>query len=128
MKYSEYVLPQTCFSNSIRGFIHSLGTNVGIVRWPRLPLSIITSSASARHAFMYECTARGMWKKLKSSDSGDSGSKKCECGYGGAYGGVWRSLLFEGVWSQAVGFVLVRSCLELAVKIFSYLIYCRKTF
>jgi hypothetical protein len=25
-----------------------------------------------------------------SSDDGDSGSKKCKRGYGGAYGGVWR--------------------------------------
>jgi hypothetical protein len=44
-------------------------------------------------------------KKLKlRSDSG----KKCKRGYGGAYDGVWRSLLLVGVWSQAVGFVLVR--------------------
>jgi hypothetical protein len=27
-----------------------------------------------------------------SSDGGDSGSKKCKGGYGGAYGGIWRSL------------------------------------
>jgi hypothetical protein len=50
-----------------------------------------------------------MQKKLKlSCDSGDSGSKKCKRGYGGAYGGVWQSLRLAGVWSQAVGFVLVR--------------------
>jgi hypothetical protein len=28
-----------------------------------------------------------------SSDGGDSGSKKCKRGYGGAYGTVWRSML-----------------------------------
>jgi hypothetical protein len=50
-----------------------------------------------------------MWKKLKLiSDNGNSGSKKFKSGYGGAYGGVWRSLRLTGVWSQAVGFVLVR--------------------
>jgi hypothetical protein len=42
------------------------------------------------------------------SDGGDCGSKKCKLGYGGAYGGVWRSLRLAGVWSQAVDFVLVR--------------------
>jgi hypothetical protein len=32
-------------------------------------------------------------KKLKlSSDGGDSGRKKCKRSYGGACGGVWRSL------------------------------------
>jgi hypothetical protein len=50
-----------------------------------------------------------MRKKLKLSfNGGDSGSKKCKRGCSGAYGGVWRSLRFAGVWSQAVGFVLVR--------------------
>jgi hypothetical protein len=49
-----------------------------------------------------------MRKKLKLSYDGiDSGSKKCKQGYGDAYGGVWRSLRLAGVWSQAVGFVLV---------------------
>jgi hypothetical protein len=48
---------------------------------------------------------RTMRKKLKSnSDSGDSDSKKCK----GGYGGVCWSLPLSGVWSQAVGFVLVR--------------------
>jgi hypothetical protein len=42
------------------------------------------------------------------SDCGNSGSKKCKCGHGGAYGGVWQSLRLAGFWSQAVGFVLVR--------------------
>jgi hypothetical protein len=50
-----------------------------------------------------------MRKKIKLiSDGGDSGSKKCKRGCGGAYGGVWRSLLLVGVWSQAVGLLLVR--------------------
>jgi hypothetical protein len=66
--------------------------------------------ADVRHASLYECAVRAMRKKLKlSSDGGDSGSKKCERGYGGAYGGVWRSLRLAGVWSQAVSFVLERS-------------------
>jgi hypothetical protein len=46
-----------------------------------------------------------MRKKYKfSSDGGESGSKKYKIGYGG----VWQSQLFSGVWSQTVGFVLVR--------------------
>jgi hypothetical protein len=50
-----------------------------------------------------------MRKKLKlTSDDGCSASNKCKRGYGGAYGGVWRSLRLADVWSQAVGFVLVR--------------------
>jgi hypothetical protein len=47
-------------------------------------------------------------KSKLNSDGGDSGSKTFNHGYGGAYGGVWRSLRLAGVWSQAVGFVLVR--------------------
>jgi hypothetical protein len=43
-----------------------------------------------------------------SSDSGDSGVKNCNRGCGGAYGEVWRSMRLAGVWSQAVGFLLVR--------------------
>jgi hypothetical protein len=43
-----------------------------------------------------------------SSDGGDSGSKKCKRRCGSTYCGVWRSLRLAGVWSQAVGFVLVR--------------------
>jgi hypothetical protein len=50
-----------------------------------------------------------MRKKFKLSfDGDDADSKKCEKGYGSAYGGVWRSLRLERVWSQVVGFVLVR--------------------
>jgi hypothetical protein len=68
-----------------------------------------------------------MRKKLKlSSDGGDSTSKKCKPGYGGAYGGVWRSLPLAGVWSQAAGFVLVRltgNLASVAVKMFSTFIY-----
>jgi hypothetical protein len=46
-----------------------------------------------------------MRKKFKLiSDGGDSGSKKCKRGCGG----VWRSVRLARVWSQAVGFVLVR--------------------
>jgi hypothetical protein len=41
-------------------------------------------------------------------NGGESGSKKYKRGYGGAYDGVWWSLRLVGVWSQAVGFVLVR--------------------
>jgi hypothetical protein len=41
-----------------------------------------------------------MRKKLKLSfDDGDSGSKKCKRGCGGAYDGIWRSLRLAGVWS-----------------------------
>jgi hypothetical protein len=48
-------------------------------------------------------------KKIKlSSDGGDSVSKKLKRGCVGACGGVWRSLRLAFVWSQAVGFVLVR--------------------
>jgi hypothetical protein len=44
----------------------------------------------------------------KSSDGGDSGSRKCKRDYGGVYGGVWLTLRLAGIWSQAVGFELVR--------------------
>jgi hypothetical protein len=46
-------------------------------------------------------------KKLR-SDGGDFGSEKLKRDSGGAYGGVWRSQILAGVWSQAVCFVLVR--------------------
>jgi hypothetical protein len=50
-----------------------------------------------------------MWGKSKlSSDGPDVRSKKYKRGIGGAYGEVWQSLHLAGVWSQAVGFVLVR--------------------
>jgi hypothetical protein len=45
-----------------------------------------------------------MQKELKfHSDGGNSGNKKCKWGYGG----VWQSPHLAGVWSQAVGFVLM---------------------
>jgi hypothetical protein len=43
-------------------------------------------------------------------------------GYGGAYGGVGRSLRLVGFWSQAVGFVFGRNLASVAVKILSHLI------
>jgi hypothetical protein len=59
---------------------------------------------SIRHAWLYKCIVRAMQKKLKlGSNGGDSGSKTCKRGYGGAYGGVWRSLRLAGVWSSESG-------------------------
>jgi hypothetical protein len=46
-------------------------------------------------------------KKRISPDGSVSGSKKRNRGYGGTYGGVQQSLHAVGIWSQAVGFVLV---------------------
>jgi hypothetical protein len=67
-----------------------------------------------------------MPKQLKlSSDGEDSGSKKCKRGYGGAYGGAWRSLSLAGVWSQGIGFLLCafgRNLASVTVKMFSHLI------
>jgi hypothetical protein len=63
-----------------------------------------------------------MRKKLKlSSEVGNSGNKKYLQGYGGAYGGVWRSLRLTGVWNHGIGFVLVSSAflVTVAVKKFS---------
>jgi hypothetical protein len=66
-----------------------------------------------------------MRKKLKLiSDGGDFGSKKCIRGYGG----VWPSLRLAGVWSQAVGFVLVRLAGIWLQSPFSHLIYFIKKF
>jgi hypothetical protein len=49
--------------------------------------------ADVRHAWPCHCAVHAVRKKLKlSSNGGNSGSKKCKRGYGGAYGGVWRSL------------------------------------
>jgi hypothetical protein len=80
--------------------------------------------ANVRHALLYECAVRSMLKKLKlSSDSGDFGSKKCKRS-GGAYCGMWRSLLLTGVWCQAVSFsagVFSRNLVSVAVKIFFYI-------
>jgi hypothetical protein len=60
-------------------------------------------------AIMLDCTSAKRKKKLKlHSDGGDSGSKKYKRRYVDAYVEVWRSLRLAGVWSEAVGFVLVR--------------------
>jgi hypothetical protein len=68
-----------------------------------------------------------MRKKIKLiSDGGDSGSKKCKRGCGGAYDGIWRSLRLVGVWSQEVGFALVRLVgiwPQVTVKMFLHFIY-----
>jgi hypothetical protein len=46
-----------------------------------------------------------MREKFKlSSYGGDSGSKKCKRGYGGAYDGVWQSLRLAVVGSLESGF------------------------
>jgi hypothetical protein len=44
----------------------------------------------------------------------------------GAYGGVWGSLFLKGIWSHAVGFMLLR--LAAAVKLLSHFIYFRQKF
>jgi hypothetical protein len=77
----------------------------------------------------YGCAVREMWEKL-SSDGGESGSKKCKRGYGGAYGVIWRSLCLAGVWSQVVGFVLVfdRNLASVAVKMCSHLVLLKRHF
>jgi hypothetical protein len=45
---------------------------------------------------------------ILSSNGSDCGSRKCKRGYNVTCGGVCQSLRLTGVWSQAVGFVLVR--------------------
>jgi hypothetical protein len=50
-----------------------------------------------------------MRKKLKLSyDSSNTANKKYKRGCVVACGGVWLSLRLAGVWSQAIGFVVVR--------------------
>jgi hypothetical protein len=49
-------------------------------------------------------------------DGVNSGGKKCNRGFYGAFGDILRILHLAGVWNQAIGFVL-------AVKAFSHLIY-----
>jgi hypothetical protein len=67
-----------------------------------------------------------MRKKLKlSSDGGDSGSNKYRRGYGGAYGGVWRSLESGGRF--CVG-AFGRNLASVAVKMFSHFIYFTNKF
>jgi hypothetical protein len=52
---------------------------------------------------------RAMRKKMKLiSDCGDSVSKECKRCFGGVYRAAWWSLRVAGVWSQAVGFALLR--------------------
>lgn len=43
------------------------------------------------------------FKKEKSSDCGESGSKRCKQGHGSAYGVAWRSLRLVGVSSLKLG-------------------------
>jgi hypothetical protein len=63
-------------------------------------------------------------EKLKSgSDGGDSGSKKCKRGYGGAFCGVWRSLESGGRF--CVG-AFGRNLAAVAVKMFPRLIYFKR--
>jgi hypothetical protein len=75
-----------------------------------------------------------MWKKLKlNSDSGDSGSKKCKRGYGGAYGGGLTVSVFGGsVESSSGGRFCVgafgRNLASAAVKMFSHLFSFIKKF
>jgi hypothetical protein len=65
------------------------------------------------------------------SDVGDSDSKQCKRGYGGAYGGVWRSLRLAVVWKtggQLCFGASGRNLATVAVKKFSHLIYLKKKF
>jgi hypothetical protein len=55
-----------------------------------------------------DCTSPFDAENFKlNSDGGSSGSKEFKRGSGGAYGGSVRVCVWR-VWSQAVGFVLVR--------------------
>jgi hypothetical protein len=58
------------------------------------------------------------------SDGGNTGSKKCKIGYGGAYCGLWCILLLTGL-ESGVG-VLDRNLASVAVMMFSHLIYFTK--
>jgi hypothetical protein len=75
-----------------------------------------------------------MQKKSKlGSDDGDSGSKKCERGYGGAYSELWRSLRLARVCGLESGGrfcvgAFGRNLASVAVKMFSHLIYLRRNF
>jgi hypothetical protein len=73
--------------------------------------------ASVRLIWLDECAVRMMRKKLKlSSESGGSGSEKCIRRYGGAYGGVWRSLFLVSGGRFCVG-AFGRNLASVAVKI-----------
>jgi hypothetical protein len=72
-----------------------------------------------------------MWKKLKLFS--DGGSKKCKRGYGGDYGGVWRSLRLAGIGSLVSGGLFYvgafgRNLASVTVKMFSHSIYIIKSF
>jgi hypothetical protein len=77
---------------------------------------------------------RAMRKNLKLSYKwGNSGSKKCKRGYGGAHGGVWWSLRIEGVWAlDSDGLFCVdefgRNRASVAVIMFTHLIWFKKKF
>jgi hypothetical protein len=62
--------------------------------------------AYVRQAALHE-TPLVQWEKKIISNGSDFGGKKWKTGYGGAYGGVWRSLRLAGVRSQKVGSLLV---------------------
>jgi hypothetical protein len=60
--------------------------------------------ATDLHASLKYSAVRAIRKLLKLSfDHGDSCSKKFKRSYGGAFGGVWRSQCFVGVWSLQSG-------------------------
>jgi hypothetical protein len=73
-----------------------------------------------------------MRKKIKLiSDGGDSGSKKCNRDFDGAYSGVWRSLLLVGSLESGGRFCVGafgRNVASVAVKMCSRLIYFVRKF
>jgi hypothetical protein len=71
------------------------------ITYSLLPISVTLDWSSAQFV---RCG------KNLSSDGGDSGRKKCKRGYGGASGGVWRSLRLVGVRSQESGVRLSVLC------------------
>jgi hypothetical protein len=92
-------------AHKLRALTHELHS-ISLLDY-KLPLlkHTIYSQYNSQCPSLYECAVRAKWKKLKlTSDGGDSGGKKCKWGYGR----VWWCVRLAGVWSQAVGFVLVR--------------------
>jgi hypothetical protein len=69
-------------------------------------ISAPNKKANVRHAWLF---VRFGNKFKISSEGGDYGSKKCNRGYGVAYGGIWRCLCLAGVWNKSFGSVLVLS-------------------
>jgi hypothetical protein len=61
-------------------------------------------------------------KKL-SYGGGESRSKKCKRGYGGAYGEVWRRMNLAGVCWRSCVCAFGRSLASVALKMFSHVIY-----